>query len=273
MGHFFTRLDAYGCMLCLMLLTCSFLCSVFIIYQASTTMAMTTTPLVTVGCSITSSLLSAVTIAPSLVGLPTASGQHDMVLPPPMTLKNSRDVGSATVPHQQPQSQMPFQVYANYAMVLHTKVSLSELSLPPFFICLVSVMVYTLCFQVLCWMQSSPMGAQPMKFTPLQPFGAYPWQAYVQPGDGHWPIPGMQRVAAPSTTFAGGSLLLLNQLPSSHSKYIVGHRILGGFQSVIQSLHLPCVVGRGLLYQVWLHVMTQLTLNLWWALNLLILVW
>ena len=44
------------------------------------------------------------------------------------------------------------------------------------------------------------MGAQPLGFAPLQPFGVYPWQAYVQPGDGHWSTPGMHRVAAPSAT-------------------------------------------------------------------------
>ena len=33
-------------------------------------------------------------------------------------------------------------------------------------------------------------------------FGAYPWQAYLQPGDGHWPTPGIHRVAAPSTTLS-----------------------------------------------------------------------
>ena len=43
-----------------------------------------------------------------------------------------------------------------------------------------------------------PSGAQPLGFAPLQPFGVYPWQAYVQPGDGHWSTPGMHRVAAPS---------------------------------------------------------------------------
>ena len=43
---------------------CSFLCSVFIMSQASTTMAMTTTPQVTVVCSSTSFLLSTVTMAP-----------------------------------------------------------------------------------------------------------------------------------------------------------------------------------------------------------------
>ena len=43
-------------------------------------------------------------------------------------------------------------------------------------------------------------GAQPLGFAPLQPFGYYPWQAYVQPGEGHWSTPGMHQVAAPSAT-------------------------------------------------------------------------
>ena len=49
-------------------------------------------------------------------------------------------------------------------------------------------------------MPYSPMGAQPLGFAPLQPFGVYPWQAYVQPGDGHWSTPGMHRVVPPSAT-------------------------------------------------------------------------
>ena len=50
----------------------------------------------------------------------------------------------------------------------------------------------------------SPMGAQPLAFAPFQSLGAYPWQAYVQPGDGHWPTPGMHRMAAPSTALSRG---------------------------------------------------------------------
>ena len=49
-------------------------------------------------------------------------------------------------------------------------------------------------------MPYSPMGAQPLGFAPLQPFGVYPWQAYVQHGDGHWSMPGVHTVAAPSAT-------------------------------------------------------------------------
>ena len=70
----------------------------------------------------------------------------------------------------------------------------------------------------------SPMGVQPLGFAPLQPFGVYPWQAYVQPADGHWSTPGMHRVAAPSATLGRGSLLLLIQLCSNH---LVGHTALG----------------------------------------------
>ena len=59
-------------------------------------------------------------------------------------------------------------------------------------------------------------GAQPLGFASLQPFGVYPWQAYVQPGDGHWSMPGMHRVAVPSATLGRGSLLLLIQLFPNH---------------------------------------------------------
>ena len=48
------------------------------------------------------------------------------------------------------------------------------------------------------------MGAQLLGFAPLQPFGVKPWQAYVQPGDGHQSTPGIHRVAAPSATFGKG---------------------------------------------------------------------
>ena len=38
----------------------------------------------------------------------------------------------------------------------------------------------------------------------MQPFGVYPWQAYLQPGDGHQSTPGMHRVASPSATLGKG---------------------------------------------------------------------
>ena len=53
-------------------------------------------------------------------------------------------------------------------------------------------------------MPYSPMGAQPLGFAPLQPFGVYPWHACVQLGDGHQSMPGIHRVAVPSTTLSRG---------------------------------------------------------------------
>ena len=127
-------------------------------------------------------------------------------------------------------------------------------------------------FQVPCWMPYSPLGTQPLGFAPLQSLGVYPWQAYVQPGDGHQPTPSMHRVADFLTTLSRGSLLLLSLLFPSHPIYMVGHTALG-LGRVTQSLHFPTWWGEGLLFQVWFHPMTWLTLNLWWALNLVILVW
>ena len=105
------------------------------------------------------------------------------------------------------------------------------------------------------------MGAQPLGFASLQLFGDYPWQAYVQPGDGHQSMPGMYRVAALSTTFSRGSLLLLSLLFPYHLIYMVQHTAFGAWQRVTQSLCLPYIMG-GLLFQVWCHQMTQSTLNL-----------
>ena len=45
----------------------------------------------------------------------------------------------------------------------------------------------------------SPMGST-IRFAPLQPFGVYPWQSYVKPGDGHQSTPDMHRLATPSAT-------------------------------------------------------------------------
>ena len=113
-GFFLTGLNAYGCMLHFMLLTCSFLCSVFIMSQAYTTTGMTI-PLVTFVLQYVIS--PTVTMAPSLMGLPATSGQHDVLLPPLLILRYSGGVvGFATMPNQQHQSQMPLQPYANYAM-------------------------------------------------------------------------------------------------------------------------------------------------------------
>ena len=106
----------------------------------------------------------------------------------------------------------------------------------------------------------------------LQPLGAYPWQAYVQPGNGHQSASGMHQVASPSTALSRGSLLLLHQLSSIHSNYMMRHAALRAWQSHLippAYLHggkVSCVHGCS-------HPMAQLTLNLQWALNLVVLVW
>ena len=63
------------------------------------------------------------------------------------------------------------------------------------------------------------------------------------------------------------------QLFPNHPIYLVGHTALGAQWRVTWSLHLPYMTGRSLLFQVWCHQMMLLILNLWWALNLVILVW
>ena len=206
------------------------------------------------------------------MGLPTMLGQNDVVLPPPLTPRCYGGVlGLASMPQQQPSSSMPLQAYGNYAMGSPQACFFFRVEPPTilYIICLVSAFYH----QVPCWMPYSPLGAQPLGFAPLQPLGVYLWQAYVQPGDGHWPTQSMHRVTAPSTTLSRESFLLLSLLFSNHPIYIVGHTALGAWQRVTQSLCLPYMVGRGLLFQVWFHLMTQLTLNLQWALNLVILVW
>ena len=52
-------------------------------------------------------------------------------------------------------------------------------------------MVFAFCFQVYMWLPHSAMGTQPLKLKMSQPFGVHPWQAYVPPGNGQWPTPGV----------------------------------------------------------------------------------
>ena len=85
----------------------------YFIMSYISTMAMTTTPLVMVASSGLSSI-SSVAMAPSMMGLPATSGQHEVVLPPPLMLKSPGGViGLVSMPQQQPSSLMPFLAYAN----------------------------------------------------------------------------------------------------------------------------------------------------------------
>ena len=186
-------------MCCTLVLIVSFLCSVFIMSQASATTATSTTPPVTVVCSGTSSFLRTVTMVPTLIGQPVTSGQPDVVLPPLLMPRVTRNViGLGTVSQQQLQSKMPFQAYANYAMgppliILYFTVEHCSNLLK----CMLSAFR---CHAGCCLHQwGSTIGV-----APLPPFGAYSWQAYVQPGDGHQPMPGMHQVAPPSSALSSG---------------------------------------------------------------------
>ena len=97
-------------------------------------------------------------------------------------------------------------------------------------------------------------GAQLLGFAPLQPFRVYPWQAYVEPDDGHWSTPGMHRVAAPSIALSRGSLLLLSLLFPNYPIY-GGAYSLGGLAEIHPIPPPSQHDGRGLLFQVWCHQM------------------
>ena len=84
----------------------------------STTAMTTTLPVLVVSSGLSS--ISSVTMVPSLVGLPATLGQHEVVLPPPLTPRCPEHViGLASVPQQQPPSSMLLQAYANFAVGSH----------------------------------------------------------------------------------------------------------------------------------------------------------
>ena len=100
--------------------------------MSQVTVTTTTSPQMTVVCSGALPITATVTIAPTDVDL-EASDQLDMVPPPLLNLKDTMRgaVGLTTVMLQQlPQSQMPSQTYANYAISPPWVSSVSELSLP-----------------------------------------------------------------------------------------------------------------------------------------------
>ena len=209
------------------------------------------------------------------MGFPATSGQHDVILPPLLTARDSGGVvGLATEPQQQPHSQMPVKAYANYARG-PPQVGFSFRVQPPriFSYKLMLVIMYAFCFQVPCWMPYSPMGGSNIwglhHYNPLGLTHSRHMYNLVMVISQHqdcteWLLPPLLCVRV--------NLLLLNELSSNHSNYMMVHTALGAWQKVTQSLHLPCMEGRGLLFQIQFHQMTWLTLNLQWALTLVILV-
>ena len=181
-----------------------------------------------------------------------------MVLPPLSTPRCPGVViGLASVPQQQPPSSMPLQAYVNYAMG-SPQVGFFFRVEPPTVLCitcLVPVLVSAFNFQVQYWMPYSPLGAQPLGFASLQPFGAYLWQAYVQPGDGHWSKPGMHRVAAPSITLSRGEPSAAQSTVPQPSHLHGGAYSFGSLAESRPILPPSLHGGRGLLFQVWFLLM------------------
>ena len=122
-------------------------------------------------------------------------------------------------------------------------------------------------------MPYSPMGDQPLGFAPLQPFGAYPWQAYLQPGDGHWYTPGMHRIAIPPLFWVGRALCYSISCSPAIPAIWWGIQLWRlGRESPNPSAFLAWWGGVFFFRfgSIWWH--NQL-LSLQWVLNLVILVW
>ena len=175
-------------------------------------------------------------LAPPSVGQITL-GQHEVALLPQLILKDTtRGLSGLTTMslQQQPQSRMPFQAYAHYAMGPPQSSFSFRCESSNNFLChvLVSHAVWIL-------LSASHVGAQPLGFATPQLVGVYPWQTYVSPCNGLWYMPGVHQLAAPPTAFSRGSFMLLIQQFTTHSSSM-RHTALGAWQSHLippHSLH------------------------------------
>ena len=119
---------------------------------------------------------------------------------------------------------------------------------------------------------TSILGGSTIGICTLQPLGVYPWQAYVLPCDGHWSTPGVHRVAAPSTTLSRGALCCSVCCTPAIPSIWWGIQLWGlgrELPNPLPSLH----GGKGSSFPGLVPSNDQSTLNLQWALNLVILVW
>ena len=211
------------------------------------------------------SSLSSVTMAPSLMGPPATLGQCDVGLPPALTLRLPwRCFSPACVPQQQPPSSLSLQGYVNYAMG-SAQVGFFFRVEPPtilYIICLVSVLVFVFYFSCHAGCCFHPWE--------LNHWGLHHATLWSLPMAGicatwwwSWPTPGMHRVvAAPSTTLSREGTFA-TQSPVPQVSYLYGGAYsFGAWFRVTWSFYLHWMVGRRLLFQVWLHLMTQSTLNL-----------
>ena len=157
---------------------------------------------------------------------------------------------------------MPFQTCAYYVMD-PLQVSFFFQSGAPtnfIYICwwLLQCMFST--FRFLCGSLFISQQAQWPGFAPLQPFRDYPWQAYVHPCDGLRLMAGMHHVAAPSSASSRGEPYATQSAVLQPFQPYGWVYSCGVWQKVIHYLCIPC-----LLFQVWFHPVTWLTLNQLWA--------
>ena len=138
---------------------------------------MATTPTMNDVCCGASLVIVMVTLTPTSLGQ-ISSGQQELALWPQFILRDilRYSAGLTCVLQQHlPQSWVPSQVYARYAMGL-PQVSFSvEPPSDSSVMCLVSAMVFGCCFQVPIWLPCSSVGAYLLGFVTPQPFGVYPW--------------------------------------------------------------------------------------------------
>ena len=101
-------------------------------------------------CCSVSYIITNVTMVPTFVSLEAASGQHDVVLLLPMIQmdKIRGAFGVMTLHSSKPQSQMPPQVYTNYAMGPLHEFSSFRVEPPNDFLILVPLMVFAPCFKI-----------------------------------------------------------------------------------------------------------------------------
>ena len=93
-----------------------------------------------------------------------------------------------------------------------------------------------------CGCNVSPMGTQTLGFSTLQPFGVYPLQAYVPPGDCSWLIPRGHQVAAPPTALGRGEFHATHSaVPMSFHQY--GGAYSFGCSAMRHTIPLPSLHG------------------------------
>ena len=167
-------------------------------------------------------------MAPSLMGLKVTSGQHDVVLPPPLTLRLSGSVvGLATVPQQQPLFQMPLPANANYAIDPTEEGFCFRVE--PFTIFYVFGVFWCMLCTFGCHADCCIylLGLNHWCFHHCNPLEITHGRHVCNLATVISPHKVCTAVAAPSTALTRGSLLLLSELSSSHANYMVGYTGLG----------------------------------------------